>query len=52
MSGSCKVFGDLTNNFGDLNEDSNLVSFFLAVLDRRDQLEEEERLGEAPNTIL
>ena len=46
MSGGCKVFGDLADNFGDLNEDSNLVSFFRAVLDRRDHLEEEERFGE------
>ena len=43
MSGTCKVYGDLTQDFGDLHEDSPLVSFFKAVLDRRDFLEEEEQ---------
>ena len=43
MSGTCKVYGDLIQDFGDLHEDSNLVSFFKAVLDRRDFLEEEEQ---------
>ena len=34
-SGSCEVYGDLTDQFGDLSEDQNLVDFFRAVLDRR-----------------
>ena len=37
------MYGDLKDNFGDLEEDDNLVNFFLAVLDRRDQFEEEDR---------
>ena len=45
MSGTCKVYGDLSQHFGDLNEDKNLVTFFKAVLDRRDLLEEEEQFG-------
>ena len=44
MSGNCQVYGDLKENFGDLNEDDNLVNFFLAVLDRRDHLEDGEML--------
>ena len=42
LSGKCIVYGDLKESFGDLKEDDNLVSFFTAVLDRRDYLEEEE----------
>ena len=41
MSGRCQVYGDLSNNYGDLREDDNLVEFFKAVLDRRDWLEEQ-----------
>jgi hypothetical protein len=46
MSGGCSVYGDLTENFGDLTEDDNLVQFFKAVLDRRDTMDGEERLRE------
>ena len=46
MSAGCPVYGDLIENFGDLTEDNNLVEFFKAVLDRRDTLDEEERLCE------
>ena len=42
-SGSCKVYGDLSSQFGDLHEDKNLVEFFNAVLDRRDSLEDEDK---------
>ena len=42
-SGKCKVYGDLSSKFGDLQEDKNLVEFFTAVLDRRDRLEDEDR---------
>ena len=42
-SGKCEVYGDLKSQFGDLGEDKNLVDFFRAVLDRRDDLEEEDR---------
>ena len=44
MSGGCSVYGDLIENFGNLTEDNNLVQFFKAVLDRRETLDEEERL--------
>ena len=42
-SGNCEVYGDLKSQFGDLDEDRNLVDFFRAVLDRRNDLEEEDR---------
>ena len=51
MSGRCSVYGDLKDNFGDLEEDDNLVNFFLAVLDRRDQFEEEERRCEDTHSV-
>jgi hypothetical protein len=43
VSGQCPVYGGMRTQFGDLGEDSNLVAFFTAVLDRRDELEEEDR---------
>jgi hypothetical protein len=43
VSGLCPVYGGLRTQFGDLGEDRNLVEFFTAVLDRRDELEEEDR---------
>ena len=38
VSGQCEVYGDLRSQFGDLQEDKNLVQYFQAVLDRRDIL--------------
>ena len=49
VSGNCQVYGDLKDKFGDLGEDSNLVSYFQAVLDRREDLEREDR-GWQPNS--
>jgi hypothetical protein len=43
LSGSCRVYGDIRAKFGDLEEDSDLVAFFGEVLERREELEEEER---------
>ena len=43
MSGKCQVYSDLMLQFGDLKDDENLVRYFQAVLDRRDDLEEEDR---------
>ena len=43
LSGKCNVYSDLISQFGDLAEDKNLVQFFQAVLDRREELEEEDR---------
>ena len=51
-SGSCKVYGDLTSQFGDLKEDSNLLDFFNAVLDRRDNLEDEDRKQQSVNAVV
>ena len=47
LSGSCPVYGDIRARFGDLREDGDLVTFFGAVLERREELEEEERSREA-----
>ena len=43
ISGKCSVYEDLRGQFGDLSKDSNLVEYFQAVLDRREDLENEER---------
>ena len=43
VSGQCPIYGGLRTQFGDLEEDCNLVAFFTAVLDRRDELEEDDR---------
>ena len=43
VTGNCQVYGNLKDKFGDLGEDSNLVSYFQAVLDRREDLEREDR---------
>ena len=42
MSGSCKVYGDIRNNYGQLDNDEELVQFFNEVLERRIMLEEED----------
>ena len=46
-SGSCEVYGDLKAQLGDWGEDKNLVEFFRAVLDRRDELDKEDRQEKA-----
>ena len=51
MSGHCEVYGDLQSQFGDLGEDKNLVRFFQAVLDRREGLEEEDRLRQSSTAV-
>ena len=43
VSSQCEVYGALRSQFGDLQEDKNLVQYFQAVLYRRDILEEEDR---------
>ena len=43
LSEKCKVYGDLWSQFGDLQENKNLVEFFKAVLDRQDTLKDEDR---------
>ena len=42
-SGNCQFYGGLRNQFGDLEDDENLVKFFQAVLDKREELEDEDR---------
>ena len=52
-SGKCKVFGDLKERFGDLNDDENLVLFFQEVLARRDKIDKEhETCDGGVNTIV
>ena len=41
--GECNTYGDLRTKLGDLKEDKKIVDFFRAVLDGRDQSEEEDR---------
>ena len=43
VSEQCEVYWDLRSQFGNLQEDKNLVNYYQAVLDRRDSLEEEDR---------
>ena len=38
MSGHCEVYGDIGNNYPDLENDDELVKFFSNVLERRDIL--------------
>jgi hypothetical protein len=42
LSGACRVYGDIRAGYGDLREDKDLVAFFGEVLERREELEEEE----------
>ena len=46
------MYGVLKDSFKDLNEDDNLVKFFLAVLERRDNIEEEERLCQETQGVI
>ena len=41
------VYGDIKAQFGDLDEDTNLVEFFRVVLDRRNKLDKEDRQKKA-----
>ena len=52
VSGNCSVYSDLQSQFGDLGEDQNLMQFFWAVLDRRDRLEEEDRMWQPPTATV
>ena len=47
MSGNCQVYGGLRTQFGDLEDDQNLVRFFQAVLDKREELEYEDRMQQS-----
>ena len=39
--GTCKVFGDLKDMFGDLHDDENLVQFFQEMLAWRGEIDKE-----------
>ena len=41
------MYEDLRSQFGDLGEEENLVKYFQAVLNRRDCLEEEDRMRQS-----
>ena len=44
-SGQCEVYGDIRNKYDNLEEDMTLVMFFREVLERREELEEEEPMA-------
>jgi len=46
VSGECPVYGDLVTLLEDKGDDKDLLTFFTAVLERRGELEEEERSRE------
>ena len=46
ISGQCQVYEDLRGQFSNLEDDTQLVNFFSAVLDRRGRLEEKDRRTE------
>ena len=42
LSGECRVYGEIRQSFGNLDNEDNLVMFFSRVLEERARLEEEE----------
>ena len=46
----CQIYEDLRGQFSNLEDDTQLVNFFSAVLDRRGRLEEEDRRTEDKRT--
>ena len=42
-SGNCQIYGGLRAQFGDLEDDKNLIKFFQALLDKWELLEDEDR---------
>ena len=43
MKGSCLVYGNIRQKYGDLKMEDDLVSFFSDVLEERERLDDEER---------
>ena len=39
LAGRCKVYGDIREKYGELEDEEDLVSFFMEVLERREELE-------------
>ena len=54
LEGSCTVYGDIRERYGDLEDDDDLVDFFNEILARREELDarglEEQALEVEPNT--
>ena len=42
LSGNCKLYGDIRNNYGNLGDDKELVSFFAEVLARRERIDDDD----------
>ena len=42
ISGKCAIYGDLRKKHEDIEDDRKLTDFFLAILDRRERLEEKD----------
>ena len=43
LDGSCQVYGDLRIKYNSLTNDDDLTKFFKEVLERREELEDEEK---------
>ena len=43
MEGSCPVYGNIRQKYGDLNMEDDIISFFCEVLEERERLDDEER---------
>ena len=43
LSGNCRVYGEIREKYGNLEDDDELVKFFNEVLAKRDKLEEEKK---------
>ena len=48
----CEVYSDIREQFGDLGDYNNLVDYFQAVLDRREEMEEEDRTQQSWNAAV
>ena len=46
LSGECEVYGDIRNEFNNLDDLDNLINFFDKILKKRDLLEEKENQEE------
>ena len=47
ISGNCEVYEDIRVKYDDLEDEENLLKFFKEVIERRERLEEEARMGPA-----
>ena len=51
LSGQCEVYGKIRENYDNLDDDENLVSFFTEVLRMRDVLDDEENRGALTSSL-